>query len=293
MNVNEIVTDRIINELRKGTIPWQKPWFGVRDGAYSYETKKPYSFLNQLLLGKEGAWLTLNAIKKSHGTIKAGEASNASIVTFWKIYTKEEKVKDKIAKVTVPILMYYRVWHETQIEGINFENTKVCDSAKPIQKAEKIITEYVQRESANGFKFTSKASNRAYYSPTNDEVIIPKLEQFELPEEYYSTAFHEIGHSTLKECRCNRKEGRGNSFGNGEYSKEELVAELTAASLVHYCGIESEKSFKNSTAYIQSWINVLQNDTKLIVSASSKAQKAVEYILNEKKPETNTEETAA
>ena len=88
----------------------------------------------------------------------------------------------------------------------------------------------------------------------------------------------------MKESRCNRAEERKDkfvAFGSDEYSKEELVAELGSASLMNIIGIETRKSFRNSSAYIQSWLNVLKNDVKFIVSASSKAEKAVKYILNE------------
>lgn len=71
------------------------------------------------------------------------------------------------------------------------------------------------------------------------------------------------------------------AFGSEEYSKEELIAEIGSANLMNIIGIETKKSFRNSTAYIQSWLRVLRNDNKFIVSASSKAEKAVEYILNE------------
>ena len=86
----------------------------------------------------------------------------------------------------------------------------------------------------------------------------------------------------MKVTRCNRAEDRKGkivSFGSEEYSKEELVAEIGSAQLMHIVGIETTKSFRNSTAYIQSWIKALRNDNKFIVSASSKAEKAVKYIL--------------
>ena len=87
----------------------------------------------------------------------------------------------------------------------------------------------------------------------------------------------------MKESRCNRAEERKDklvAFGSEEYSKEELVAELGSASIMNMLGIETRKSFRNSSAYIQSWLRVLKNDVKFIVSASSKAEKAVNYILN-------------
>lgn len=115
-------------------------------------------------------------------------------------------------------------------------------------------------------------------------IHLPLFEQFKEANEYYSTAFHESIHSTMKENRCNRAEERKNklvAFGSDEYSKEELVVELGSASLMNIIGIETKKSFRNSSAYIQNWLSVLKNDVKFIVSASSKAEKAVDYILGE------------
>ena len=85
----------------------------------------------------------------------------------------------------------------------------------------------------------------------------------------------------MKETRCNRAEqNKIVAFGSSDYTKEELVAEIGSANLMNIIGIETKRSFKNSAAYIQSWLRVLKNDIKFIVSASSKAEKAVNYILN-------------
>ena len=104
------------------------------------------------------------------------------------------------------------------------------------------------------------------------------MSQFAETAEYYSTAFHEMVHSTGHSNRLNRLTQTAH-FGNEEYSKEELVAEIGASALVNQAGLETEKSFRNSTAYVQSWLNVLKNDKRFIVSASGKAEKAVELIL--------------
>ena len=128
------------------------------------------------------------------------------------------------------------------------------------------------------------ASDSAYYSPSRDLIHLPLFEQFKNANEYYSTAFHESVHSTMKESRCNRaeeREGKLVAFGSNEYSKEELVAEIGSANLMNIIGIESQKSFRNNAAYIQNWLSVLKNDVKFIVSASSKAEKAVKYILKQ------------
>ena len=127
----------------------------------------------------------------------------------------------------------------------------------------------------------------AYLASFTDELYATALRQvLENAEEYYSTAFHELTHSTGAKHRLDRLDtGKAAAFGSESYSKEELIAELGAAMLVNHCGIETEKSFKNSAGYIQGWLRALNNDQRLIVSASSKAEKAVEYILTGRKGE--------
>ena len=120
--------------------------------------------------------------------------------------------------------------------------------------------------------------DKAFYRPSNDTIVLPMMSQFAETAEYYSTAFHEMVHSTGHSNRLNRLTQTAH-FGNEEYSKEELVAEIGASALVNQAGLETEKSFRNSTAYVQSWLNVLKNDKRFIVSASGKAEKAVELIL--------------
>ena len=88
-------------------------------------------------------------------------------------------------------------------------------------------------------------------------------------------------HSTGHENRLDRLNKMA-AFGSQEYSKEELIAEIGAAALINIAGIEKEKVFKNSTSYIQGWLSALKNDKKLIVAATGKAQKAIDYILSSK-----------
>ena len=150
---------------------------------------------------------------------------------------------------------------------------------EPIEEADKIITMYVNREHID---FEELPSNEAFYSPSRDRVVVPMKEQYENINEYYSTTFHELTHSTGHKSRLDRLEtGADAAFGSETYSKEELVAEIGSASLMNMLGIETPQTFKNSTAYIQNWLQVLKNDNKFIVSASSRAEKAVNFILAE------------
>lgn len=101
--------------------------------------------------------------------------------------------------------------------------------------------------------------------------------------EYYSTAFHEMIHSTGHPKRLGRFENIQSVLGKKEdYSKEELVAEMGSSYLMNLAEIETKKTFRNSAAYIQNWLQVLRNDNRFIVSAASKAEQAVCYILGEK-----------
>ena len=277
-NVYEMITNRIIAELEKGNIPWKRPWTGVRSGAYNRITKKPYSIINQILLKYSGEYATFKQWSELGGHIKKGEKSE--IVVFWKIYQKEEINEETGEKEVrkIPVLKYYNVFHISQVEGVKPLEVPFRE-VEPIEEADKIITMYVNREHLD---FKELPSNKAFYSPSRDRVVVPMKEQYENINEYYSTTFHELTHSTGHKSRLDRLEtGAIASFGSETYSKEELVAEIGSASLMNMLGIETPQTFKNSTAYIQNWLQVLKNDNKFIVSASSRAEKAVNYILGE------------
>lgn len=278
INVYEMVTNRIIEQLENNIIPWEKPWSGTIDGAFNRVSKKPYSILNQMLLKYDNDYASFKQWKDLGGHIRKGEKSE--MVVFWKMYPIKEKQDDgtEIIK-TIPLLKYINVFHISQVDGVEPLKQKVTHDIEPIDKAEKILNDYWNRENIT---IEHVKGDKAFYSPMFDKIQLPLFEQFKSSEEYYSTATHESIHSTMKTSRCNRQEDRKGkvvSFGSEEYSKEELVAEIGSAQLMNIIGIETTKSFRNSTAYIQSWLKVLRKDNKFIVSASSKAEKAVNYIL--------------
>jgi antirestriction protein ArdC len=279
-SVYEMVTERIIEQLENGVIPWEKPWTGVRAGAYNRISKKSYSLLNQMLLKHEGEYATFKQWSDLGGHVRKSEKSE--IIVFWKVLPVEEIQEDGTKTVKqIPLLKYINVFHISQVDGVEPLKPEELHDIEPIEKAESILTDYWTRE---GITVNHIKGNKAFYSPSCDMIQLPLFEQFTDANEYYSTAFHESIHSTMKESRCNRSEERKNklvSFGSEEYSKEELIAELGSVSLMNIIGIETRKSFRNSSAYIQNWLQVLKNDVKFIVSASSKAEKAVKYILNE------------
>lgn len=277
MDVYSIVTDRIIKQLEQGYIPWRKPWVGCLNGSYNRISRKPYSILNQLLLSHSGEYATYRQWTEIGGTVKKGE--KAEIVVFWKMQEVAEQTDTgEIQRRNIPILRYYNVFHISQIENVSPLEIEKRFDTEPIEEAEKVFRGYVERENIN---VHIEDGNKAFYRSVDDSITLPNISQFERAEDFYCVAFHECGHSTAKACRCDREnETEGAHFGNDIYSKEELVAEITSSAIINSLGIETADTFKNNCAYIQNWLGVLKNDKKFIVSASSKAEKAVKYILD-------------
>ena len=275
MDIYAAVTERIIAQMEQGQIPWQKPWISAGK-AISHATGKPYSLLNQMLLGKPGEYVTFKQCQEAGGHIKKGE--KASIVVFWKWIEQEDEETGETKEV--PFLRYYNVFHIDQCEGISAKHTSETafpDGASTVETAQEIIYDYLGRE---GVKITHTEGDRACYKPSTDEIVLPLRKQFVSTAEYYGTVFHELAHSTGHASRLNRLTSAA-FFDTEEYSKEELVAEISSCALVNHCGMESTSSFRNNTAYIQNWLSVLRGDKRFIVSAAGKAEKAVNLILNQ------------
>ena len=129
----------------------------------------------------------------------------------------------------------------------------LLNSVEPNAAAQAIIDSYLTRE---GVRLEHEQGDRAFYRPSTDTIVLPLRDQFAETAEYYSTAFHEMTHSTGHAKRLDRLEKTA-FFGSDAYSKEELIAEIGAAALVNRCGLETAKSFRNSAAYIQSWLQAL------------------------------------
>lgn len=284
-DVYQAVTDRIIKTMEEGTIPWTKPWVGINECAVKYRDSSPYSLLNQLLLGEAGEYISFKECEERGGHVKKGAKSK--FVVFWSMNKYDMKDSDgnvirdengEPMKKVVPLLRYYNVFHIRDCEGIESKQKVETFETDPIEEAEKVSGDYLNR---SGVRLENVAGDRACYSPSLDRIKIPNMNQFKDAEEYYSTLFHEEVHSTGHKTRLNRLDGSIAAFGDEDYSKEELVAELGACMILNILGIESKNTFRNSTAYLQGWLKALKNDKKLIVSAAGKAEKAVEMIMGQ------------
>jgi antirestriction protein ArdC len=273
MNVHEIITNRMIELLEAGTAPWQKPW--TSRAPVNLISQKPYRGLNVISLASQGYaseyWLTYNQCSKLGGRVKRGE--HGSLVVFWSI--GEEKLNPKSGKLSKPVLLRYSTaFNLTQTEGIaeKLGLDKQVPRVPDIAAADAIVNAMPNRPAF-------VRSDKAWYSSKQDIVGLPAKESFVSAEAFASVRFHELAHSTGHTSRLGRFETEGNDhlFGSESYSKEELVAELSAAMLCGVCGV-APAVIENSAAYCRAWVSRLKGDSKLIVAAASAAQKASDYI---------------
>jgi antirestriction protein ArdC len=287
MKAYEVITNEIIRKLEEGVIPWRKPWSAHLDVPQNLVSRKPYRGGNIFLLMMQGYdcpfWLTFNQAKKLGGHVRKGETSTPVIYWNW-VDIDEEQADGSIKRKKLPFLRTYRVFNALQCEGIKIPQIK--DSRRghdPIAAAEAIVDGMPNRPE---IEFTTL--DRACYSPLRDQIQMPKAELFHEDAEFYSTLFHEMGHSTGHSSRLNRP--ILNRHGDEKYSKEELIAEMTAAFLCAEAEILN-RTLDNSAAYIASWIKVLKGDPKLVVCAAAQAQKAADFILDRKWGEKENDET--
>lgn len=297
-SICEMVTNKLVAMMEQGINPWRKTWSHcTEDVAVSHTNGKPYSLLNQILLGfRSGEYLTFNQVKKEGGSIKKGAKSD--IIVFWQCgglkrvekQKDDDKEQDKDDETNSegqwvawhnPILKYYRVFHIDDTEGIQakypHKEPGTISSITPIEKAENAANDYCNR---SGVRLIVQKSNSAYYRPATDSVTVPLREQFSDISEFYSTLFHELTHSTGHPSRLNRlKEGIHNA--NERYSREELVAEIGAATCLSRLGIEWVDTQENSAAYLKSWARFLSGDPKAFVVAAGRAEMAIELIFGD------------
>ncbi len=277
-SVSDIITEAIIAKLESGIIPWKKPWNGSAQAPRNYCTNKPYRGINAFLLAQTefstSYFLSFKQIQEKKGTLKAG--SKSFPVVFWTLFKGEDNITGD--EKDIPMMRYYRVFN---VEQTNLPVPAITETPldfNPIEEAEKMVANMpLAPEIRHG-------AAKAFYSPSLDYVNMPAKELFESSEAYYNVLMHELAHSTGSAKRLGRKGVTETSyFGSHEYSKEELIAEMTACFVAGELGFLPQ-TMDNSTAYIQSWLRALKSkDNKnMIVSAASQAQKAFDYIANKK-----------
>ena len=280
--VMAIVTERVIHALEMGEVPWERPWCSVTGGAYNRISGRRYSLLNQLILTHAGEYASWKQWTKLGGTIREDEKERSEIVVFWKMpevndrESENEEETQKEQQQRWPLLRYHRVYHISQVDNVASAEPVPVYIHEPLPAAEKLLKEYTSRE---GVHVLEDFSDQAFYSPVTDSIHIPKREQFKHTEFFYSTAFHEMIHSSGVGKRLNRFSEENFHYRSRAYSMEELCAEIGSSAIMNYLHLETDHSIRNSTGYIQGWLKALRNDKRMICFAAGQAEKAVSYIL--------------
>lgn len=291
--VYEVVTNKIIKLIEESEeLVWRKPWNTVigKGTPINYVTKKGYSGFNYVALttianafGKPNVWLTFNQAKKAG--IKVNKGAESIPLIYWNFKETEKETTEidengneitKTKKVKYPFCRYFRVFNIADTDAEYEEETKEEEETELNfdEVSENTIKDYLKREAELTFNATK--SNSAYYNPRRDEVVVPELSQYEAEDEYYSTVFHELVHSTGHKSRLNRLNDGENMFGSKTYSKEELVAEIGASILCNIHGFEN--TMDNSVAYIKGWLKKIKEEPHVLISACTRAYKAVDMI---------------
>jgi antirestriction protein ArdC len=279
VTVYEVITARIVELLEQGTIPWRKPWSAVGGDPRNLVSGKSYRGVNVFILSAmpfaSPYWLTYRQAIERGGSVR--KSSKGCPVVFWRWPTDEDDDADNgkcsdPAKRRAPVLRYYTVFNAEQCDGIG---TPAMEGRhfEPIPECERIV-----RSMPKAPRIEHRGS-QAFYRPSTDTITLPPAQAFDSPALYYSTMFHELTHSTGHESRLARK-GITDAvmFGSHDYSREELIAEMSAAFLCGTAGIEAA-TLQDSTAYLANWIKVLKGDSRLVITAAAQAQKAADFIL--------------
>ena len=291
MNVYETISNRIIDSLEAGRIPWRRQWTvsGKNGGGsvpYNVSNGKAYRGINVMMLLCSGytsnGWATYKQAQALGYQVRKGEKSTP--VVWWSFPDRNNPAE----KDRAPYAKFFSVFNLEQMDGVPGElPLDAVEEFDAIASAEAVANGYL---SSASHPTLSHGGSDAYFRPSTDHVQMPPRDAFKSNDSYYSVLFHEFVHSTGIKTRLNREELTSMvRFGDREYSKEELTAEFGAAFLCGEAGISNESLLDNSTAYIQGWLSKLKGDKTFAIQAAQRAQRAADYILGRTWGKTETE----
>ena len=279
----QVVTDQIIAALEAGTPPWVCPWQRgeVDPNPANLSTGRGYRGINVLLLNLQSQirgyrvnrWLTYTQAQSLGGTIRRGEHGTA--IVFFKMHeignsdSYVAPAAPPTERTTIPLLRSFTVFNLDQVDGLD---DQYLPTPAPYALWESI--DAAERLIELSGATVREGGDRAFYQPTNDFIQLPPRGSFTTASDYYATALHELTHWTGHESRCNRVLGK--RHGIEPYAFEELVAELGSAFLTNHCRMTGKMQH---ASYIDSWLQALRNDRRLIFTAAAQAQRAADFLL--------------
>ena len=278
------LVERLIKNMENGDLIFKKGWDVSLLRPTNPVSGANYLGGNRLRLMdaaiernyKDPRWMTYKQAQEKGWHVKRGESG--VLCEKW-IYDKKIKETDengktieKEIKLEKPFPSYFIVFNAEQIEGIPPIEITKAEKGQITEIAEDFIK-------SSECKIKEVAQDKAYYSPSEDEIVIPLREAFKSEEAFLRTALHEMCHSTGHESRLNRD--LTGFYGTKKYAKEELVAELGSVFTQARLNIQLEgEHFNDHTVYLKSWIKVLEEDPNELFRAAVKAEAASERLYN-------------
>lgn len=285
-DVYQTVTNQIIAALEAGTPPWVCPWQGgVGDLApANLASGRPYRGINVLLLNLRAIsfgysinrWMTFQQAREMGACVRKGEQGTP--IVFFKMHEVAERSalaatapRQTGDRKVIPLLRSFTVFNAAQIDDLP-EALSPAPLAAPEWNACEVAELILTASTAD----IRHGGSRAFYAPALDVIQLPERSAFANATDYYGVALHELTHWTGHPGRCNRV--LSSRAHIEAYAFEELVAEMGSAFLTNYCGLPGQLQH---ASYIDSWLQALRSDKRLIFTAASLAQKAADYLLPE------------
>ena len=257
---------------------------------------------------KTPVYMTFKQAKEQNLHVKSGEKSVP--IFKWGLSIKDENGKrvseedynamSQEERATMDVRPFPKMFHVFNIDQTNLEevNKKRYDAIvarfqTPEQEVKDTEGMYVNEALDRMFEQKAwhaniqydKPADQAFYRPSTDTIVLPMKEQFKLgktPEEvyhdgmeYYSTALHEMAHSTGHESRLDRKFG---AQGTDNYAHEELIAEMTSALVGSTMGFD-RKILENNANYLSGWLSRLRDKPETITTIMTDVGKASDMII--------------
>ena len=202
------ITDAVMAELDKGTVPWRKPWtYSAGEyGQRNLQSKRPYRGINQFLCEMRASvegwsdpyWTTYKAAKKAGGMVRKG--SKGQLVTFWKRIEVKDKETGRRGPYSCCAITRFSMWRSVKASQsrVDAEPEEDRPEIEPIEVAEQTMAGMVDGPSIG------HGGGAAFYMPATDHVQLPERDSFRSADAYYHTAFHELAHSTGHVSRLDR-----------------------------------------------------------------------------------------
>ena len=278
-DLRQEVTDDLVKMLEQGVAPWQKPWEGLAM-PMNPTTGKQYRGGNSIHLMARSLqrgygdprWMTYRQAAEHGWQVRMGEKGTQ--IEFWEVKPASEKDSEQEQETDRPNRLVHRVYtvfNAHQIDGVPAYEPKRPIAFEAVQSGERILEN-------SGARIFHDQADRAFYNRASDTIHLPSKSAFKDAPAFYGTALHELAHWSGHPSRLDRPTlNESYRFGDTNYAKEELRAELASLFLAAERGIPHDPA--QHAAYAASWVNTLKEDKNEIFRAAHDASKAADFLL--------------